>query len=193
MGATELDVGLDQALRAHVQQHYVPDGRLFAMVPQSSLTADERMALLRAGWTARNFVDAPMMEPPTLEITWHDLKRRHRDLTLHRVHHRLPKDTSWAGNRVAILEEMLSSTWEGKEDEIRTLLSAWSYASVWNEPDLEREMEGGVEAFQTFFFYSQRMRDSMVRILEEGTVPPSDDDDFWMMLDALVNDEGNTP
>jgi len=193
LDATELDVGIDQALRTYVQQHYLPDGRLFAMVPQASLTADERMELLRAGWTARHFVDAPVMEPPMLEIHWNDLRRRHRDLTLHRVHHRLPENTPWLGNRIAILEEMLSSAWEDKEEEFRTILAAWAYASVWNEPDPERETPDSVEAFQTFFFYSERLSQGMARILEEGTVPPNDGDDFWIMLDALVSQEESRP
>lgn len=184
--ATQLDVGLDQDLRSHVQHHHITEGRLFGMVSQPNLTTDERMQLLRAGWTARNFVDAPVMEPPMLDVKWDDLEHRHRDLTLHRVHHRLPENTAWAGNRLAILEEMLASAWDAKEEELRTLLAAFAYASVWNEP--KSEVEQPVSAFETFFFYSDRLKNTMSHILEEGIIPPDDDDEFWLMLDVLIND-----
>ncbi len=127
-----------------------------------------------------------------LDVRWHDLKERHRDRTLHRIHHRFPEDTPWAGNRLAILEELLSSIWDDQEDELRILLAAWTYASVWNEPPHE-SASAQLEAMQTFFFYSERMRNSMVQILEEGTTPPDEQHEFWSMLDVLVSHGGSTP
>lgn len=186
MDAFGIDFGLDQALRAHVEAHHVSEGQLFGMVPQNGLTGDERMALLAAGWTARNYQDRPMMEPPTLKVAWDELRRRHRDLTLHRINHRLPATTPWAGNRIEILEEMLASAWEAKEDEIRTLLNAWAFASVWTEPDVDTQSRS-LEHRQTFFFYADRMKVAAERVLAEGVAAPEADDEFWTFVSALIN------
>lgn len=186
METSGLEFGLDQALRAHVEAHHVAEGQLFGMVAQNGLTSDERMALIAAGWTARNYQDRPMMEPPTLRVAWDDLRRRHRDLTLHRINHQLPGTTPWAGNRIQILEEMLASAWEAKEDEIRTLLNAWSYASVWTEPEDDGRTRS-LEHRQTFFFYAERMKAAAERVLTEGVAAPEADDEFWTFVNALIN------
>ncbi len=183
-----IDDDLGRRLREQVDQAYLTEGRLFGMVPQSMLTIEERQQLLKAGWTSRNFVDAPMMEPPMLEVRWPDLKSRHRDATMHCVHHRVPGETPWIGNRIEILEEMLGSAWEAKEDELRTVLNAWCYASAWTAPEEEPGSNQSVESSEVFFFYTEPMRTATLRILEEGTDAPGETDAFWDLLDALVQD-----
>ncbi len=180
---------LGRRLREQIEQTYLTQGQLFGMVPQSALTVEERQQLLTAGWTSRNFVDAPMMEPPMLEIRWPDLKSRHRDATIHRVYHRVPAQTPWIGNRAEILEEMLGSAWEAKEDELRTVLSAWCYASAWTTPTVELESTQPVESSEVFFFYTEAMRTATLRILKKGTGAPNETDTFWDLLDALIKDE----
>ena len=189
MGRPTIGGDLDRRLRDQIEQTYLTEGQLFGMVPQSALTVEQRQRLLSAGWTSRNFVDAPMMEPPMLEIRWPDLKSRHRDATMHCVYHRVPAQTPWIGNRVEILEEMLGSAWEAKEDELRTVLSAWCYASAWTGPAAEPEANQSLESSEVFFFYTEPMRTATLRILQEGAGAPDDTDTFWDLLDALVKDD----
>lgn len=186
MNEQELSLGLDVELTERVKSAYIHEGRLYGAVPQQDLTADERLQLSRAGWQTRNYQDRPVMEPPQATVDWDDLRLRHRDRTLHAISHRLPGGTPWAGNRQAILEEILGSVWEQQEDELRVLLHAWAFASVWGTPEENRKDR--IESAETFFFYTTRMRDTAERALATATEAPPANADFWQLVFALNND-----
>ena len=178
-----VDVGLDQDLKARVANNFTREGRLFGAVPQADLTSDEIMALSRAGWVKRDYHDAPVMEAPQSTIDWVSLKRRHRDTTLHAISHRLDQGAPWIGTRQEILEELLASKWEEQEDELRTLLHAFAFASMWNQD--ETPGQTAIESQETFFFYTERMRSTAAQASQYATEPPDSDNPFWDMVSAL--------
>lgn len=180
-----LDIGLDQQLKDRIAAVCIREGRLFGTVPQSSLTTDEMMQLARAGWTRRDYQDAPVMEAPQSTIDWVNLRDNHRDRTLHAISHRLPEGAPWVGTRQAILEELLASTWEQQEDELRTLLHAFCYASIWSQDHGREALDSAIESSETFFFYTQRMRDTAAKATEYATEAPNSDDAFWEMVSSL--------
>lgn len=178
-----LDLGLDQALRARVNSDFIREGRLFGAVPQMSLTADEIMELQRVGWIKRDYHDAPVMESPQSTIDWQQLKRRHRDSTLHVISHRLDEGAPWVGARQQILEELIASQWEEQEDELRTLLHAFAFASMWSQNDDAPNPR--IESSETFFFYTERMRITALKASQHATKAPDSDNAFWDMLSSL--------
>jgi len=182
-----LELGLDQLLKEQVTQHFITEGSLFGAIPQSDLTQDEIGALLQAGWTRRDYVDAPVMEAPQSTIDWRQLRQRHRDVTLHAVSHRLKDGVPWVGTRQEILEELLSSQWEEQEEQLRTLLHAFAYASIWNHS--EDVPDATVESQENFFFYSVRWRTTAERACIHATEAPTDDSPFWEMVSALTTSE----
>jgi len=178
-----LDAGLDQPLRERISEVFIREGQLFGAIPQTSLTVDEMMELSRVGWTRHDYHDAPVITAPQSTIEWSALRERHRDQTLHAVSHRLPDGAPWLGTRQAILEELLASTWEQKEDELRILLHAFAYTSMWSQE--EPEADHAIESQEIFFFYTDRMRTSAIEATRYATESPQADDPFWDMVTAL--------
>lgn len=178
-----LEIGLDQALRMRVASDFIREGRLFGSVPQRSLTADEMMELERAGWAKRDYHDAPVMEAPQSTIDWQQLKRQHRDRTLHVISHRLAQGAPWVGTRQDILEELMASQWEEQEDELRTLLHAFAFASMWSQS--EDAQDNRIESSETFFFYTERMRITALKASQHATQAPGNDNAFWDMVSSL--------
>ncbi len=179
-----LESGLDQDLKTRVTNNFIEEGRLFGSISQNQLTTDEIMALTRAGWSKLDYHDAPVMEAPHSTIDWWGLKRCHRDTTLHAISHRFSEGAPWIGTRQEILEELLASQWEKQEEELRTLLHAFAYASVWNQEG--REEPTSIESQETFFFYTERMRDTALKATEHVTKAPDRNDLFWEMVTALT-------
>ncbi len=177
-----LEIGLDEDLKERIGQICIREGALFGAVPQSSLTTDEIMQLAQAGWERRDYHDAPVMEAPQSTIDWSALRSRHRDQTLHVISHTLPGGAPWVGTRQAILEELVASTWEQQEDELRTLLHAFCYASMWNHKDPQSE---ALETQETFFFYTERMRHTAEKATTHAVEAPNSDDRFWDMVQSL--------
>lgn len=180
-----IDVGLDSDLKERVAQNSIREGLLFGAVFQADLTPDEILALSGVGWTKRDYRDAPVMEPPYSTIDWLALKQRHRDNTLHAISHRLEEGAPWIGTRQEILEELISSQWEAQEDELRTLLHAFAFASLWNHEDTGAEHS--IESQETFFFYTARMQGAAVQATDYASQSPASDSDFWDMVESLTN------
>lgn len=179
-----LDIGLDMELKDRVANEFIREGRLFGSVPQSSLTADEVQALERAGWIKRDYHDAPVMESPEATIDWARLQEQHRDSTLHAISHRLDQGAPWVGTRQEILEELLASRWEEQEDELRTLLHAFAFASMWSQ-DEAVDGKKAIESRETFFFYTDKMRATALKASEYATQAPDKTNEFWDMVSAL--------
>ncbi len=179
-----LDLGIDQDLKERVAKECIREGRLFGAVPQAELNQNEIMTLTQAGWTKRDYHDAPVMEAPQTTVDWVELRRRHRDRTLHAISHRFDQGAPWVGTRQEILEELLASKWEEQEDELRTLLHAFAFASMWNHE--ERPADDILESQETFFFYTDRMRLTAEKAQQHVTQAPDGDNDFWTMVSALT-------
>lgn len=179
-----LDLGLDQDLKQRVANEFVDEGGLFGAVRQAQLTPDEILALAQAGWIQRDYHDAPVMEAPQATIDWWGLKHQHRDRALHAISHRLEDGAPWIGTRQEILEELIASNWEEQEDELRTLLHAFAYASMWNQETTPETT--AIETQETFFFYTDRMRTTAVTASQYATDPPDADHPFWDMVSALT-------
>lgn len=178
-----LEIGLDQALKQRIEEQCIREGQLFGSVPQSAFTLDERMQLAQAGWLQHDYHDAPVMEAPQTTIQWDSLRARHRDATLHAISHRLKEGAPWVGTRQEILEELLASTWDQQEDELRTLLHAFAFASIWGPEDPSQP--NAIESRETFFFYTDRMRDTALQAADYATAPPPREDEFWTMVSSL--------
>lgn len=180
---TALAYGLDSDLKSLVEQEYIKESALFGTVPQSKLNSGEMRELEKVGWTVRDYRDEPVVEPPQSAINWDNLSAEHRDHIFHAISHRLPQGTPWAGNKQAILEELVASAWDEREEEIRILLGSWTFAAAWSgHPDYNDRV---VESRQTFYFYSAKMRNAAEKALHLVTEPPGDDDAFWEFIDAL--------
>ncbi|MDA8206849.1 MAG: hypothetical protein M0Z36_12350 [Thermaerobacter sp.] len=179
-----LEIGLDFELKERVAHEFIREGRLFGSVPQAALTADEVAELTRAGWTKRDYHDAPVMEAPQSTIDWPILQQKHRDSTLHAISHRLEQGAPWVGTRQQILEELLASQWEEQEDELRTLLHAFAFASIWDQDEGAADGKA-IESRETFFFYTQKMRATALKASSYATQAPQGDNGFWDMVSAL--------
>ncbi len=180
-----IDLGLDNDLKERVAQDFIREGPLFGAVSQTHLTLDEILALSGAGWTKRDYHDAPVMEAPQSTIDWLALKQRHRDNTLHAISHRLEDGAPWVGTRQEILEELIASQWEAQEDELRTLLHAFAFASLWNHDD--DDGDHSIESQEAFFFYTAKMQTTAVRATQYASESPASDSDFWDMVESLTN------
>lgn len=179
----EWNPGLDPPLRQLVESRHIVEGALYGTVPEEVLQESDKRALLQAGWTRRPYRDGSVFEPPTAAVEWERLKGEYRDLLFHAVHHKAPADTPWVGSRLEILNAVVESAWEERQEELRVLLNAWAYTSLWQvDPDGQRPLESQ----EVFFFYTARMRDAAVRALREGLTAPDAEDNFWAMIDALV-------
>ncbi|MCY0877353.1 MAG: hypothetical protein OWU84_00140 [Firmicutes bacterium] len=182
MQERHIELEMDADLKMRIETLCIRDGRLFGTVPQSALTQDEVMQLTRVGWAKRDYQDTPVMEPPQSTIDWWHLKAQHRDQTLHAISHRLQYGAPWVGTRQEILEELLASTWDVQEDELRTLLHAFAFASLWSrDPNAEKALESR----ETFFFYTERMRKTALRATQYAIKAPDPDDPFWEMVSSL--------
>ncbi|MCY0899903.1 MAG: hypothetical protein OWU33_13425 [Firmicutes bacterium] len=177
-----IELEMDADLKTRIETLCIRDGRLFGTVPQASLTTDEVMQLARVGWHKRDYQDTPVMEPPQSTIDWWHLKAQHRDQTLHAISHRLQQGAPWIGTRQEILEELLASTWDVQEDELRTLLHAFAFASLWSH---EEAAEEAIESRETFFFYTDRMRQTALKATQYAVKAPEPEDPFWEMVASL--------
>lgn len=177
-----LKVDMDQALKERIGEVFIREGSLFGTVPQVAITTDELMQLARAGWIRRDYQDAPVMEPPQSTVDWLALQQRHRDRALHAISHRMEHGAPWIGTRQEILEELLASNWEKQEDELRTLLHAFAFASLWNQ---DEDSGNAIESRETFFFYTERMQNTARQASAYATEAPGPDDDFWEMVSSL--------
>ena len=185
MDEQSLAIGLSPELQERIRTRHVRSGRLFGALSQNELEPGEIRQLIQSGWLERPYQDEPVMIAPQITINWDRLRQQHRDHTLHAVSHRLPAGAPWAGTRQAILEELLASLWETREDELRTILHAWAYASMW---DAEGEhAPSALESQETFFFYTRRMKDSAEEALAVATEAPEAHDEFWTLVNALVD------
>ncbi|SMC01855.1 hypothetical protein SAMN00768000_0120 [Sulfobacillus thermosulfidooxidans DSM 9293] len=181
----DLNFGLDNELKSQIDTQHVTEGALFGTVPQKVLSPDDTRQLERLGWVKRDYRDHPVMEPPQATLDWDHLSERHRDEVLHALSHRLVGGTPWVGNQHAILEELIDSIWEQRQEEIRVLLNAWAFAAAWaGHPDHNDRV---VESRQTFYFYSASMRDAAEKAVELAVAAPGDDDEFWQYIQALGN------
>lgn len=179
-----LEIGLDQDLKDRIGTQFIREGPLFGSVPQDSFTQDEMLQLAGAGWARKDYQDAPVLEAPQSTIDWLRLQQQHRDRTLHAISHRLPDGAPWVGTRQEILEELLASTWEQQEDELRTLLHAFAFASIWSQDQDARD--NSLESRETFFFYTVRMRDTALKASQYATEAPGEENDFWDMVSSLA-------
>ncbi|MBX5466439.1 MAG: hypothetical protein K6U14_02945 [Firmicutes bacterium] len=182
MAEREWDPGLDPALRETVDQRFINQGSLYGALPEEVLEDPQKRQLLHAGWSRRPYRDGSVWEPPTATVEWERLRRAYRDVVLHAVNHRAPANTPWVGPRLEILDAVVESSWEEREEGIRVLLSAWAFTSLWQATPESPQVEGQ----QVFFFYTARMRDAALRALNESLAPPADDDPFWEMVQALI-------
>ncbi|HBQ95762.1 MAG: hypothetical protein M1294_15485 [Firmicutes bacterium] len=182
MSKAEINV-LDSEIRAQIDSEHLTEGALFGTVPQKVLSDDLIRSLENLGWVKRDYRDHPVMEPPQATLDWDSLSAQHRDEVLHAISHRLPQGTPWVGNQYAILEELIDSMWEQRQDEIRILLNAWAFAAAWTgHPDHNDRM---VESRQTYYFYTASMRDAAEQAVALGISAPPADDDFWVYVESL--------
>jgi hypothetical protein len=180
---TALTYVMDEDLKHLVDEDYINEGALFGTVAQDKLTSDAMLLLEQLGWKARDYRDRPVIESPRSTIDWDGLSGQHRDRILHAISHKLPEGSPWAGNKQAIIEELIASIWEQHEEELRILLSAWTFAAAWSgHPD---QGDRVMESRQTFFFYSSHMREAADKAVVLITDPPVDDDNFWIFMKSL--------
>ncbi len=180
---TLLTYVMGDELKNIIDEGYIREGALFGTVPQQKLTSDEMLQLEQLGWTARDYRDRPIIEPPLFIVNWDGLSQQHRDRVLHAVSHKLPGGSPWAGNKQAIIEELIASIWEQHEEELRIVLSAWTFAAAWSgHPDQGDRI---MESRQTFYFYTAHMREAADKAVGVVTNPPADDDTFWVYMQAL--------
>lgn len=181
-------VPVEPELRAHIDRVHITEGSLFANVPQEQLSADERKALLKAGWTVRNYQDRPMMEPPELLLDWQRLWEGYRHATLDQIARRWGNSLpTWGENHRLVLEEVLASQWEEREDAMRALLAGWTFASAWQRESGEAaDPAQRLEGRQVFFFYAESFRAAAREALDYLTRPPDADDAFWNLAEAVA-------
>lgn len=178
-----LSIGLDQELTARIREHHIREDHLFGALPQNLLDFDEMASLIGAGWIKRDYHDAPVLEAPETTVDWERLRREHRDNILHAISHG-PLAGPTVGTTQDILEELVASNWDQHQEELRTLLHSWAYASIW--ADGESERIGGLESRETLFFYTEKMKNTAVTAMDYATRAPDTDDAFWELAGALL-------
>ncbi|CAB1128247.1 conserved protein of unknown function [Candidatus Hydrogenisulfobacillus filiaventi] len=180
----ELQNPVPPALRAAVDRLHLTEGQLFGTIPPERLDRDQQQALLQAGWTRRNYADRPVLEPPHAEFDWEALRRRHAEATRAALHTRWPEAAEWGAQAWAIIDEVLASVWEEREEEARSLLAAWSFAALWPAPDPGRPQDR-MEGRQVFFFYADSFRRAAEAAAAEITRAPQAEDLFWTLVEAV--------
>ncbi len=186
---TPVHSGLDQNLMERISAHYISDGTLYGALPQTDVTVDERMALVRVGWILHNYQDRPVLEPPQMVINWAEGHKTYRDNALHAIAHRIP-GAPFFGTRLEILEELIDSSWDQQVEDLRVVLHAWAFASLWDQPRGENH---DIEAQQTFFFYTNQMRKTAADAFSAIMAAPDQDHEFWGLVSALTEVEDTTP
>ncbi len=181
--------GLDQNLMGRVSAHFITDGALYGTLPQSDVTQDERLALVRVGWILQNYMGRPVLEPPQMAINWAEGRRIYRDNTLHAIAHHIP-EAPFFGTRQAILEELIDSSWDQQVEDLRIVLHAWAFAAVWDEP--KGDADAGIEAQQIFFFYTNQMRKTAGAAFHAITSAPPTENEFWDLVRSLTVEEDTT-
>ena len=193
-------IGFSPALRAQVNQKHLTTGHLFGSVPQDELAPPDLEALLKAGWVSKNYRDRAVILPPSMTVAWDHEHAVFRDHVLHAAAHRLPEGLPVAGNGQAILEELIASAWEEREEQLRTVLAAFCFASVLPAPESSEPVGGvapgallaatehgeRVEGFETFFFYADSMKGAARRAVAESVQTPDDHDGIWELVEALT-------
>lgn len=172
-------------LRTHIDRNHIHEGQLFGAVPAEGLSADDHATLERLGWQDRPYQDRPVLTPPESTVEWDRQKFVFRDNMLHAVAHRLPQGIPVIGNAEAIMEELVASTWEQREEQLRTVLGAFAFASLLSEPQADRGCR--VEDAETFYFYTAAMKHAAERALAESVKPPEDHDEIWSLVEALAD------
>lgn len=134
--------GLAPELRILIDRDHIQEGPLYARLPVPAVTDDERQQLIACGWTLRPYRDRPVLEPPEATFTWDRHLVLFRDNMRHAAAHRLPGGLPVAGPKEAILDEVIASIWEERVEELRTVLSAFSFASAWRCPEQQAAAAG---------------------------------------------------
>lgn len=185
-------------LRARINSQHIRDGQLFGTVPTTDLALHEQETLERNGWESRDYRDRPVMVAPELTIVWDKERGVFRDNMLHVAAHRFEGGTPAVGNAREILDELLDSAWEDREESLRTVLAAFSFASVLSgasalsdagEPMVPEWSLLRVEGSETFFFYTQAMRDAARRAVQETVRAADDEDEVWTLIGSLIGTE----
>lgn len=187
MQDSEFDAGLDPRLRQRIADLYISEGRLFGSIGLQKLDPEEQTQLVRSGWTVREYQDRPVVEPPSETIDWDALRQHRKNRILGTLSERELKGWPWSGDRRAILDEVLDSAWEEKEEEIRTFLNAWTYASLWYGSQDDVDEGFTVEQRQEFFFYTERMRQVALAAIDESITAPDEDANFWELIRSLAH------
>jgi hypothetical protein len=126
-----MNEGMAPELRLLIDREHIAEGLLYAHLPLGAVSDDDRAQLLNLGWTLRPYRDRPVLQPPEATFAWDRHHRLFRDNLRHAAAHRLPEGLPFAGANEAILDELIASVWEERTEELRTVLSAFSFASVW--------------------------------------------------------------
>lgn len=185
-------------LRARIDSQHIRDGQLFGAMPTADLALQDQEILERNGWEPRHYRDLPVMVAPELTIVWDKEHGVFRDNMLHVAAHRFEGGTPAVGNAREILDELLDSAWEDREERLRTVLGAFSFASVLSgangpseagEPMIPEWSLLRVEGSETFFFYTQAMRDAAQAAVKETVTAADDDDEVWTLIGSLIGTE----
>lgn len=194
-------IAFSPELRARVNQKHLRRGRLFGAILQDELTPEDREALQKAGWTPKAYRDKAVLVPPSMTVAWDHEHAIFRDHMLHATAHRLPTGLPAHGNGLAILEELIASTWEEREEQLRVVLNAFAFASLLpgpgghapagetGAPETPASAElppERMESYETFFFYAASMRQAAAQALRETVKAPDPDDAVWTLVDALM-------
>jgi len=233
-------------LRLLIDRSHIREGRLYGHLPLDQLTEEARRALEQSGWRVHAYRDRPVASPPEATIRWDVYRIRFQDNMRHAAAHRLPGGIPLAGPKDAILDELIASVWDQRVEELRTVLSAFAFASLWPgeetpHPVWTRDADGGDDAWpsapnhprplgeadapdsprfphvsgfpdstpaspgspdspdsldsldspdsmegaETFYFYTEAMREAALRALQETATAPAADDPVWVLVDAL--------
>jgi hypothetical protein len=214
-------------LRLLIDRSHIREGRLYGHLPLDQLTEEAQRTLEQSGWRVHAYRDRPVASPPEATIRWDVYRARFQDNMRHAAAHRLPGGIPLAGPKDAILDELIASVWDQRVEELRTVLSAFAFASlwpgeaaphpVWNrddgwDDDAWPAAPGGLrshgaagdaaspawpespdspgspdsmEGAETFYFYTQAMRDAALQALQETAAAPAADDPVWALVDAL--------
>ncbi|MCL8207370.1 MAG: hypothetical protein K6V97_04750 [Actinomycetia bacterium] len=171
-------------LKTRIDREHIREGRLFGALPAAALSPENQAELVKRGWTLKAYEDRTVLLPPETTVEWDRVLAVFRDNLLHRAAHRLPRGLPLAPDAQAIMEEVIASTWEQREEQLRVVLSAFAFASLLPRP--EGHTDRRVESFETFYFYTQAMKRAAELAVAEAAKAPEDDDEVWAMVEAVA-------
>jgi hypothetical protein len=175
-------------LRLLIDRDHIREGLLYGRLPLANVDEEAQRALESVGWRVRSYRDRPVAEPPEATIAWEHYRHVFRDNMRHATAHRLPGGIPLAGPKDAILDELIASVWDQRVEELRTVLGAFAFASVWPGSEDESDAPGPVsevEGAETFYFYTDAMRRAAVEAVAETASAPAADDPVWVLVDSL--------